>query len=56
VATAWDDPATGEVIVLNINEALYFGDHRSYRYFLNAPGDEWHDLLSADAEAGREGD
>jgi hypothetical protein len=25
VATAWDDPATGEVIVLYINEALYFG-------------------------------
>jgi hypothetical protein len=30
VATAWDDPATGEVIVLYINEALYFGDKMSH--------------------------
>jgi hypothetical protein len=29
VSTAWDDPATGEVIVLYINEALYFGDKMS---------------------------
>jgi hypothetical protein len=26
VATAWDDPATGEVTVLYIHEALYIGD------------------------------
>jgi hypothetical protein len=26
VATAWDDPETGEVIVLYIHEALYLGD------------------------------
>jgi hypothetical protein len=30
VATAWDDPAAGEVIVLYINEALYFGDKMSH--------------------------
>jgi hypothetical protein len=30
VATAWDDPATGEVIVLYIHEALYFGDKMSH--------------------------
>jgi hypothetical protein len=30
VATAWDDPATGEVTVLYIHEALYFGDRRSH--------------------------
>jgi hypothetical protein len=30
VATAWDDPATGEVVVLYINEALYFGDKMSH--------------------------
>jgi hypothetical protein len=26
VVTAWDDPGTGEVIILYIHEALYFGD------------------------------
>jgi hypothetical protein len=89
VATAWDNLATGEVIVLYINEALYFGDkmshttlpkptsrqrmespghaeairggvgscyHRSYRYFSDASGDEWRDLLPADAETDRKGD
>jgi hypothetical protein len=30
VATAWDDPATGQVIVLYIHEALYFGDKMSH--------------------------
>jgi hypothetical protein len=30
VATAWDDPTTGKVIVLYINEALYFGDKMSH--------------------------
>jgi hypothetical protein len=30
VATAWDGPATGEVTVLYIHEALYFGDKMSH--------------------------
>jgi hypothetical protein len=30
VATALDDPATGNVIILYINEALYFGDKMSH--------------------------
>jgi transposase len=30
VATAWDDPATGDVTILYINEALYFGDKMSH--------------------------
>jgi hypothetical protein len=30
VATAWNDPATGKVIVLYINEALYFRDKMSH--------------------------
>jgi hypothetical protein len=30
VATAWDDPATGNVAVLYIHEALYFGDKMSH--------------------------
>jgi hypothetical protein len=30
VATAWDDPETGKVIVLYIHEALYFGDRMSH--------------------------
>jgi hypothetical protein len=30
VATAWDDPGTGEVIILYIHEALYFGDRMSH--------------------------
>jgi hypothetical protein len=30
VATAWDDPATGEATVLYIHEALYFGDKMSH--------------------------
>jgi hypothetical protein len=30
VATAWDDPATGDVIVLYIHEALYFRDRMSH--------------------------
>jgi hypothetical protein len=29
VAMAWDDPATGDVFVLYIHEALYFGDRMS---------------------------
>jgi hypothetical protein len=30
VAMAWDDLETGEVIVLYIHEALYFGDNMSH--------------------------
>jgi hypothetical protein len=30
VATTWDDPATGEVTILYIHEALYFGDKMSH--------------------------
>jgi hypothetical protein len=30
VATAWDDPGTGEVTVLYFYEALYFGDRMSH--------------------------
>jgi hypothetical protein len=30
VATAWDDPATGDVIILYINKALYFRDKMSH--------------------------
>jgi hypothetical protein len=30
VAKAWDDPATGDVTVLYIHEALYFGDKMSH--------------------------
>jgi hypothetical protein len=30
VATAWEDPATGDVFVLNIHEALYFRDRMSH--------------------------
>jgi hypothetical protein len=30
VATAWDDPATVDVFVLYIHEALYFGDRMSH--------------------------
>jgi hypothetical protein len=30
VASAWDEPGTGDVTVLYIHEALYFGDKMSH--------------------------